>query len=134
MKNCKKIEFNRIGSHDNGFLIALEELRNIPFDIRRVYYIFDAPTDILRGCHAHRTLEQVLICMHGSCKVKVDDGYEEKVFDLDDPSKGLYIAPGIWREMYDFRGGAILVVLASQYYDEGDYIRDYQEFLSWVKK
>jgi len=132
MKNCWIVEFDKIGSHSDGFLTALEELHNIPFDIRRVYYIYDVPADTVRGFHAHRTLEQVLVCMHGSCRIKADNGTEKEEFLLDDPSKGLYTAPGIWREMYDFRDGAVLAVLASQYYDEDDYIRDYEKFLYWV--
>ena len=132
MKNCRIINFKKIGNSDVGFLTALEENREIPFSIRRIYYVYDVPEEIKRGFHAHKRLEQILICLSGSVKIKVDNGNEKRIFELSDPSKGLYIGPGIWREMYDFSQSAVLLVLASEYYNESDYIRDYEEFLKII--
>jgi len=134
MKNCRIINFKKIGNSDVGFLTALEENREIPFNIKRVYYIYNVPKEIKRGFHAHKKLEQILISMRGSVKIKVDDGKEKKISELNDPSKGLYIGPGIWREMYDFSQNSVLLVLASEYYDEADYIRDYEEFSAIVNR
>lgn len=122
-----------IKGNEKGSLIALEQYKNIPFEIKRVYYIFGTKEGVRRGLHAHKRLEQVLICVSGSVKIKVDDGNGKKIFKLSNPSKGLYIGPGIWREMYDFSKSAVLLVLASEYYDEEDYIRDYEEFLKMIK-
>jgi len=133
MKNCRIIDFKKIGSSDVGFLIALEGNREISFDIKRIYYIYNVPKEIKRGFHAHKRLEQVLICVSDSVKIKVDDGNEKKIIELNDPSKGLYIGPGIWREMYDFSQKSVLLILASDYYDENDYIRNYEEFLKMIK-
>lgn len=114
---------------NRGQLIALEEFRDIPFSIKRVYYMYDTAEGIVRGHHAHRSLEQILICIHGSCKIKLDNGKETKVVLLEKPYEGLYVANNMWREMYDFSPDAVLMVLASEIYDESDYIRDYDEFL-----
>jgi dTDP-4-dehydrorhamnose 3,5-epimerase-like enzyme len=134
MKNCRIIDFNKIGNSDVGFLIALEGNRKVSFDIKRIYYIYNVPKEIKRGFHAHKKLEQILISLRGSVKIKVDDGKEKKISELNDPSKGLYIGPGIWREMYDFSQNTVLLVLASEYYDEADYIRDYEEFKCYSKQ
>ncbi len=119
---------------DRGQLIALEELKDIPFQIKRVYYMYDTGAGVVRGKHAHKSLEQILICVAGSCKIKLDNGREKKVVLLEKPYEGLYVANNMWREMYDFSPDAVLMVLASQLYDEGDYIRDYDEFLRFVKE
>ncbi len=124
----KIIKFDTKGD-ERGSLIALEENRNIPFEIKRVYYIFDTKEGVVRGKHAHKNLQQVLICVKGSCKILLDNGKEKKVITLDSPDKGLYIGSFVWREMYDFSPDCILVVLADKYYDEEDYIRDYDKFL-----
>jgi len=134
MKNCRIVDFKKIGNSDVGFLTALEENREIPFNIKRIYYVYTVPKEIKRGFHAHRRLEQILICMSGRVKIKVDNGNEKRIFELSNPSKGLYIGPGVWREMYDFGKNAVLLVLASECYNEGDYIRDYEEFLKMIKK
>jgi len=131
MKNCRIINFKKIGNSDVGYLIALEGNREIPFDIKRIYYIYTVPNEIKRGFHAHKRLEQILICMSGSVKIKVDNGNEKRIFELSNPGKGLYIGPGVWREMYDFSQNSILLVLASNYYEESDYIRDYKEFMKY---
>jgi len=122
-----------IKGDERGSLIALEEYRNIPFEIKRVYYIFDTKEGVIRGKHAHKNLQQVLICVKGSCKILLDNGKERKVITLDSPDKGLYIGSFVWREMYDFSPDCVLVVLADKYYDEEDYIRDYETFLKAVK-
>lgn len=118
---------------DRGQLVALEEFKDIPFRIKRVYYMYDTRTDVVRGHHAHKSLEQILICIHGSCKIRLDNGLEKKVVPLEKPYEGVYIANNIWREMFDFSEDAVLMVLASELYDPEDYIRDYEEFLQMVK-
>lgn len=123
----------RSNGDDRGQLVALEELKNIPFDIKRVYYIYNTIAGVTRGKHAHRKLQQILICVSGSCRIRLDDGYEKKEILLDDPTLGLYISNDTWREMYDFTPDAVLLVLASEYYNVDDYIRDYDEFLKTVK-
>ncbi len=117
---------------DRGQLVALEEMKNIPFSIKRVYYMFDTTAGITRGCHAHKLLDQVLICVHGSCKVRLDNGLEKATVTLDKPFEGLYISNAMWREMFDFSADAVLLVIASALYDEDDYIRDYGEFLRFA--
>lgn len=119
---------------DRGQLVALEEFNDIPFQIKRVYYIYDTAPGVIRGFHAHKNLQQILICIHGSCKIKLDNGCEKKVVPLEKPYEGLYVSSNMWREMYDFSPHAVLLVLASELYDEADYIRDYQEFLQYVGK
>lgn len=115
-----------------GQLVALEELKDIPFRIKRVYYMYDTGDGVRRGFHAHKSLEQILICIHGSCKILLDNGTEKKVVPLEKPYEGLYVSSMMWREMYDFSPDAVLMVLASEIYDESDYIRDYDEFLKLV--
>ena len=128
-----KYAFQQHGD-DRGQLVALEEFKDIPFEIKRVYYMYDTGEGVHRGFHAHRSLEQILICIHGSCKVLLDNGTEKKVISLEKPYEGLYIANDIWREMYDFSSDAVLLVLASDFYKEEDYIRDYDVFLKEVGK
>lgn len=127
------IEFNAHGD-DRGQLVAVEELNNIPFEIKRVYYIYDTLTDVSRGHHAHKKLKQVLICVHGSCKIKLDNGKEKEIILLDKPNVGLYLENDIWREMFDFSEDAVLLVLASEYYTEDDYIRNYDDFIKYVNR
>lgn len=117
---------------ERGQLIALEEGRDIPFQIKRVYYMYDTGRGVHRGFHAHKKLEQILVCVSGSCTVLLDSGSEKKEVFLEKPYEGLYIPPSTWREMYDFSPDAVLVVLASELYDESDYIRDYDEFLEYM--
>ena len=122
-----------IKGDDRGKLIAIEELKNIPIEIKRVYYIFDNKNNIKRGFHAHKDLQQIAICVKGSCKFLLDDGKEKKEVILDSPNKGLFIDKMVWHEMYDFSEDCVLVVLANDYYDEGDYIRDYDKFLRVIR-
>ena len=118
---------------DRGQLVALEELKNIPFDVKRVYYMWNTTEGVRRGFHAHKKLKQILIAIHGSCRIHLDNGNETEEVLLDKPYEGLYIEGLIWREMYDFSEDAVLMVLASEYYDESDYIRNYEEFSKRVK-
>ena len=131
--NCKILNFN-IKSDDRGSLIALENLKNIPFEIRRVYYIFDTKPEFDRGGHAHTNLEQVLIMIDGACEVVLDNGRRIQSVLLNRPNSGLYIGKNIWREMKNFSYGAKLLVLASDFYNENEYIRDYDEFLRMVNE
>lgn len=117
-----------------GQLVALEEGKDIPFAIKRVYYMYDTQDGVRRGFHAHKSLRQILVCIHGSCKILLDNGYEQKVIPLEKPYEGLYIENTMWREMYDFSEDAVLMVLASDFYNEEDYIRDYNEFLKFIGK
>ena len=119
---------------ERGMLVALEQYGDIPFEIKRVYYMYQTKKDVRRGFHAHKSLQQILVCIHGSCKVLLDNGTEKKTVSLERPYEGLYVANNMWREMYDFSEDAVLLVLASEMYQEEDYIRDYEEFLAWVKK
>lgn len=128
-----KYAFQQHGD-SRGQLVALEELKDIPFEIKRVYYMYDTGKDVRRGFHAHISLEQILICIHGSCKILLDNGDEKKIVSLEKPYEGLYISNDMWREMYDFSEDAVLLVLASDYYKEEDYVRNYEEFLRLVGK
>ncbi len=117
---------------ERGQLVALEEYKDIPFCVKRVYYMYDTVEGVVRGKHAHKTLEQILVCIHGSCKILLDDGKEKKIVPLEKPYEGLYVSNSMWREMYDFSEDAVLMVLASDVYKEEDYIRDYEQFLAYV--
>lgn len=128
-----KYAFQQHGD-DRGQLVALEEMKDIPFEIKRVYYMYDTGEGVRRGFHAHKSLEQILICIHGSCKILLDNGKEKKIVPLEKPYEGLYISNDMWREMYDFSPDAVLMVLASDYYRESDYIRNYDEFLKFVEQ
>lgn len=129
MKNCYIVDFNSIGDDKRGYLVALEENKNIPFDIKRVYYTYGVPTNAERGFHAHKETEQVLVCLSGSIKVKCFDGNKEEVYELDSPSKGIYLGRMLWHEMFEYKKDTVVIVLASEFYDESDYIRDYNKFL-----
>lgn len=126
------IEFPILGD-ERGSLISLEAMKNIPFEIKRVYYIFDA-NDQPRGFHAHKELQQVIIAVAGKCKIVLDNGSSKEEIWLDSPDKGLLIQNNLWREMHDFSSDCVLLVLASEHYDESDYIRNYEEFLLEVNK
>ena len=119
---------------ERGQLVVFEENKDIPFHIKRVYFMYDTQDGMVRGKHAHKKLEQILVCVHGSCKIKLDNGREKKVVPLEKPYEGLYVANDMWREMFDFSPDAVLLVFASELYDESDYIRDYDEFLKFVRE
>lgn len=118
----------QIHGDDRGSLVSLERNANIPFDIRRVYYIFDTQKGVTRGYHAHKKLKQLAIALRGSCVFVMDDGRERVEITLNNPAQGLLISSCIWREMKDFSADCVLMVLADMEYDESDYIRDYEQF------
>jgi len=126
------INFKILGDK-RGSLISLEQNKNIPFEIKRVYYIYGNSENIRRGFHAHKKLQQVAICINGSCEIMIDNGKEKEIVILNSPNKGLLIQNMIWREMYNFSEDCILMVLADDFYDESDYIRNYEEFKEGVK-
>jgi len=117
-----------------GSLVAVEGKGDAPFSIKRIYYIYGVDQNQRRGFHSHNDLEQVLVCVHGKVKILVKTPFEEEVVELDDPSKGLYIGPMVWREMFDWQDDAVLLVLASKHYDVEDYIRDYAKYETLAKE
>ena len=123
----KWLHFPPLGD-DRGSLVALEEFKTIPFEIKRVYYLFGTKKDVRRGLHAHLVLKQVLLCVTGSCNILLDDGAKRESVTLDSPTKGLLINGMVWREMTSFTPDCILLVVASEHYNENDYIRSYKEF------
>lgn len=118
---------------ERGKLVSLESLKNLPFAIKRVYYMFDTSPDLPRGFHAHKELEQLVIAIDGACEFVLDDGKSKESVWLNRPDVGLYIGKNMWQEMRNFSYGCKLMILASDYYDESEYIRDYAEFLKRVK-
>lgn len=126
-----EIELIQLQKHgdDRGALIALEDQRNVPFEIKRVYYLFGTKEGVKRGLHAHRNLRQMVIALRGQCRFLMDNGKERVELYLDNPAQGLLIESMTWREIYDFSVDCVLMVLASAHYNESDYIRDYKEFL-----
>ena len=129
IEKCRMIEFPQKGD-DRGHLVIVEGDQDIPFEIKRVFYIYGSDKDVIRGRHANYNTEFVLINVAGTSKVKVDDGTDQKVFSLDRPHTGIYLPRMVWKDMYDFSEDSVLLVLASEHYDEKEYIRDYQEWLS----
>lgn len=131
--NCRIIDLPKI-SNAQGNLTFVEGGNHIPFDIKRVYYLYDVPGGAVRGGHAHKTLHQVLIAMSGSFDITLDDGHEKKRFHLNRSYNGLYICPMIWRELDNFSSGSVCMVLASDFFSEDDYYRDYDTFISAVNQ
>lgn len=129
--DCRIIELDKHHSDRKGNLTVVENGITLPFDVKRVYYLYDVPGGESRGSHAHRQLEQLIIAASGSFTVVMDDGFNIKKFFLNRPYQGLYVKPGLWRDLEDFSSGAVCMVLASEVYQKEDYIRDYQEFLSF---
>ena len=123
------LQFKEYGDERGNLVVAEGDGMDIPFDIKRVFYMYGSDPDIIRGQHANRQTEFVLINVSGSSKVMVDDGSSKEVIRLDKPRMGLYMGPMIWKEMYDFSADSVLLVLASEHYQEQEYIRDYQEFI-----
>ena len=131
MSLIKTISFKPLGD-ERGSLVALEGNKIVPFDIKRVYYIFGTKEGVSRGFHAHKNLKQLAVCVTGSCRFVLDNGKSREEIILDSATTGLVIEDLTWREMHDFSADCVLMVLASEYYNESDYIRDYQEFLKAV--
>lgn len=127
------IDFPSLGD-ERGSLVALEGNKTVPFDIKRVYYIFNTMEGVSRGFHAHKNLKQLAVCVTGSCRFVLDDGKKREETMLDRSTTGLFIEEMVWREMHDFSPDCVLMVLASEHYDEDDYIRDYQEFLDVINQ
>jgi len=132
-KLIKYINFE-IKGDDRGSLISIEQNSNIPFEIKRNYYIFNTLPGVKRGCHAHKKLKQLLITVSGKCDILLDNGIIQETAVLNSPNKGLLIEEMIWREMFNFTKDCVLLVLANDYYSEHDYIRNYHEFLILTKK
>lgn len=135
MSLVKWIDFQCHGD-DRGQLVALEigREKNIPFDIRRVYYIYHTEAGVSRGFHAHKALKQVAICVSGSCIMVLDNGQQRETVLMNCPTKGLLIESLMWREMHHFSDDCVLLVMASEHYDESDYIRNYDDFLKQVNQ
>ena len=129
--DCRLVTFNVFGDA-RGKLVSLEGMKNVPFSIKRVYYMYSTVLGQERGHHAHRNLEQILICLAGSVVCVLDDGKERKEFLLNSPNEGIYIGNYMWRELKNLSEDCVIMVLASDYYDEKDYIRNYQDFLNVI--
>ena len=132
--DCTIIELDKHHSDRKGNLSVVQNGSTVPFDVKRVYYLYDVPGGESRGSHAHKELNQLIIAASGSFRVTLDDGNVKRSFTLNRPYQGLYVKPGIWRVLDDFSSGAVCLVLASELYDKEDYIRDYQEFLKFRNK
>lgn len=135
MSMIRWIDFQSLGD-ERGSLVAVEigMDKAVPFDIKRIYYIHHTAEHVSRGYHAHKKLKQVAVCLSGKCRMVLDDGTNREEVWLDCPTKGLVIEEVVWREMHDFSPDCVLLVLASEHYDEGDYIRDYEDFIRQVSK
>ena len=132
IEKCRMIECPQKGD-DRGHLVIVEGNQDIPFEIKRVFYIYGSDKDVIRGKHANYNTEFVLINVAGTSKVKVDDGTEQKIFSLDRPHTGIFLPRMVWKDMYDFSEDSVLLVLASEHYDETEYIRSYPEYLEIMK-
>lgn len=131
VSDCSLIELDKHHSDRKGNLTVVENEITLPFDVKRVYYLYDVPGGESRGSHAHKALEQLIVAASGSFTVTLDDGKNKKSFFLNRPYMGLYIKPGMWRDLDDFSSGAVAMVLASEVYQAEDYIRDYDAFLAF---
>jgi hypothetical protein len=128
--DCSLITFEK--NHQlKGNLTAVTNHKQVPFDIKRIYYLYDMPGGLSRGAHAHKALQQLVVALSGSFDITLDDGQTKRTFQLSRPNIGLLMPSGLWRELYNFSSGSICIVLASALYDEHDYLRDYNEFLAW---
>lgn len=133
IKNCRTIQLPKI-SDSRGNLTYIENSNHIPFDIKRIYYLYNISHNAQRGAHGHIKLQQLLIATSGSFDIILDDAINKKTFHLNSPHVGLYISNGIWRDMLNFSSDAVCLVLASEPYDKNDYIHDHKEFVKFIKK
>ena len=131
VQDCRVIDLGKI-ENDRGNLTVVQARETVPFDIKRVFYLYDIPGGEARGAHAHKECHQFLVAASGSFEVVLDDGHETRTVYLNRPFKGLHIPPGIWAAEQEFSSGAVCLVLASESYDEADYIRDYEGYLKFV--
>lgn len=131
VNDCRIIDIRKY-TDNRGYLSVIEGGEDIPFEIKRIYYLYMVP-EAARGSHAHKQLQQLMVATSGSVHVTLDDGVNKKTFVLDKPWKGLLVVPGLWRDLDNFAGGTVCMVLASEHYAEEDYIRDYQSFLEYKK-
>ncbi|MBR2486300.1 MAG: WxcM-like domain-containing protein [Paludibacteraceae bacterium] len=129
--DCRIIDIRKY-TDTRGYLSVIEGGMDIPFEIKRIYYLYMVP-EAARGAHAHKQLQQLMVATSGSVHITLDDGINKKTFVLDKPWKGLHVVPGLWRDLDNFAGGTVCVVLASEHYAEEDYIRNYEEFLEYKK-
>ena len=129
--DCTMVELDKHHSDRKGNLTVVENGKTLPFDVKRVYYLYDVPGGENRGSHAHRDLSQLIIAASGSFRVTLDDGTCKRSFLLTRPYQGLYVKPGMWRDLEDFSSGAVCMVLASEEYDSNDYIRSYEDFIKY---
>lgn len=133
MPEVVRCQFKQV-QHRTGTLVAVEGDRDVPFTIRRTYYLFDVPPEEVRGAHAHRTLRQVAVCARGSCRMRLDDGIDSIDLVMNRPNEGLVLEPMVWHQMWDFSADCLFLVVADAPYDESDYIRDYAEFKRAVRR
>ena len=131
--DCHVLSLSKI-NNPAGNITIVEGINNIPFSMRRIYYLYDIPGGESRGGHAHKELHQLIVAASGSFEVLLDDGKNKKIVRLNRPNFGLLVVPGIWRELFEFSSGAICMVLASHKYDEADYLRDYDSFIKCKKE
>lgn len=127
--DCRMVELDKHHSDRKGNLSVVENGKDVPFDVNRIYYLYDVPSGESRGGHAHKVLYQLIVAASGSFAVTLDDGKDKRTFMLNRPYQGLLVVPGIWRTLDDFSTGSVCLVLASEKYDEEDYIRDYKDFI-----
>jgi hypothetical protein len=132
IENCRIIDLDMIHNR-SGNITVVGQNDVIPFSVKRIYYLYDIPGGVERGGHAHKDLFQLIVAASGSFDIELDDGNTKKVFTFNRPYKGLLVTPGIWREIINFSSGSICLVLASEKYDEADYIRNYDEFIEYKK-
>ncbi len=130
----KILEFGDLGDQRGNLVVIEGDGADIPFDIRRVFYIYGSDAEVVRGQHANRETEFLLVNVSGTSKVKIDNGKESRVIELNRPRMGLYLPPMVWKDMYDFSPDSVLLVLASRHYDASEYIRDYQEYRAELAK